>query len=155
MDSLFSTRDPSYHKKLKRPVAQLFSMTNMRNYETYADECTDIFISTMRDMEGEVLDFGVWVQYYAFDVIAYITFQRRFGFMDQRRDVGNMIHDLDAIQGYLKLVGQIPAMHPYLLGNRYLVQLLKKLFTIPDPLYSFLKVCLFYLDQMSMNANLN
>lgn len=33
MDSLFSTRDPVYHKALKVPVAQLFSMTNMKNFE--------------------------------------------------------------------------------------------------------------------------
>ena len=37
MDSMFTTRDPLYHKHLKTPVAQLFSMTNMRNYETYVD----------------------------------------------------------------------------------------------------------------------
>ncbi|OQV05155.1 hypothetical protein CLAIMM_09940 [Cladophialophora immunda] len=140
IDSMFSTRDPEYHKNLKRPVAQLFSMTNMKNYEPYADECTGLFIDAMCAVEGQVLDLGVWLQYYAFDVIAYITFQRRFRFLDERRDVDNMISDLDAVQGYLKLIGQIPWAHPYLLGNRILVGLAKMLATVPDPLYSFLKI---------------
>lgn len=60
--------------------------------------------------------------------------------MEERRDVDNMISDLDTIQGYLKLAGQIPSVHPYLLGNRFLVGLLKTVMTVPDPLFSFLKV---------------
>lgn len=48
-------------------------MTNMRNYEQYADECTGIFMKTMDAMENKVFDFGVWAQYYAFDVIAMVS----------------------------------------------------------------------------------
>ena len=81
MELMFTTRDPVFHKAFKQPVAQLFSMTNMKNYETYADECTEIFIKAMRDLEGQAIDLSVWLQWYAFDVIASITFQRRFGFL--------------------------------------------------------------------------
>ena len=141
MDSLFSTRDPSYHMNLKRPVSQLFSMTNMRNYETYADECSAIFIEAMRDLQGQPVDLSHWLQWYAFDVIACITFQRRFGFLEQRRDIDNMIGDLDAVLKYVKVVGQYPELHGWLLGNQTLVGTLKRLIpSLPDPLYRFLKV---------------
>jgi Cytochrome P450 len=140
-ESLFSTRDPVYHKALKVPVAQLFSMSNMKNFEPYADECTKIFISTMQDLEGQPVDLGEWLQWYAFDVIAYISFQRRFGFMEERRDVGGMIGALDGGLNYVKIIGQFPALHPWLLGNRRLVTLIKRLFPdIPDPLETFLDV---------------
>jgi hypothetical protein len=141
LDSLFSTRDPVYHKNLKRPVAQLFSMTNMRNYEPYADECSAIFIDSMRDMQNRVVDLSTWLQWYAFDVIACITFQRRFGFMEQRADINNMIGDLDGIFSYVKVVGQYPKLHPWLMGSRAFVSAVKRLLpNLPDPVYTFLKV---------------
>ncbi|ETI22722.1 hypothetical protein G647_06798 [Cladophialophora carrionii CBS 160.54] len=141
MPSVFTERDSDVHRNLKRPVAQLFSMTNMRNYEPYADQCTGIFIEAMRDLEGQPIDLGAWVQWYAFDVIACMTFQRRFGFLEQRRDVDRMVGDLDSVLHYVKIIGQYPELHPYLLGNESLVRTLKWLFPqIPDPLHSFLKI---------------
>ena len=141
MESMFSTRDSTYHKNLKRPVAQLFSMTNMKNYEVYADECTKIFVDSMRELQGQPIDLSAWLQWYAFDVIASITFQRRFGFMEERRDIDNMIEDLDFGLGYAKVVGQFPKLHPWLVGNKNLIQTLERFrIPLPDPLSSFLKV---------------
>jgi hypothetical protein len=139
--SVFTERDPEVHRNLKRPVAQLFSMTNMRNYEPYADQCTGIFMDAMRNLEGQRIDLGVWVQWYAFDVIACMTFQRRFGFLENRRDIDNMIGNLDGGLHYVKIIGQYPELHPYLLGNGTFMRTLKWLFPqLPDPLHSFLKV---------------
>lgn len=139
-ESMFSTRDPAYHKAIKTPVASLFSMTNMKNFEPYADDCTKIFLSAMQDLEGQAIDLGVWLQWYAFDVIAYISFQRRFGFLEERRDVGGNIDALNKGLDYVKVIGQFPGLHPWLLGNKRLVGLLKKMVTVPDPLESFLDV---------------
>ncbi|PVH92537.1 hypothetical protein DM02DRAFT_662854 [Periconia macrospinosa] len=86
MDSIFIERDPQAHKTLKGPVAQLFSMTNMRNFEVYADECTKIFTDAMRDLQGQAVDFADWLQWYAFDTIGNITFQLPFGFMENRQE---------------------------------------------------------------------
>ena len=141
MDSIFSTRDPAHHKALKQPVSQLFSMTNMKNYEPYADECTRIFISAMQDLEGQNVDLGAWLQWYAFDVVAYLTFQRRFGFMEQRRDVDGMIDAIDFVLQYVRVIGQYPEWHPWLAGNRTLVGLIQKMVpSMPDPLKTFLDV---------------
>jgi hypothetical protein len=141
LDSLFSTRNPIYHKNLKKPVANLFSMTNLRSYEIYVDECSDIFMDAMRDLEGQPVDLSKWLQWYAFDVIASITFQRRFGFMEQRQDVDNMIRDLDLGLGYLKVISQYPGIHPWLIGNRSLMTFLEKCFgELPDALSRFMKV---------------
>ncbi|CZR68485.1 related to pisatin demethylase cytochrome P450 [Phialocephala subalpina] len=104
MDSLFTTRDPAYHNALKKPIAQLFSMTNMRNYEPHADECTAIFLKSMKDLQGKPVDLAIWLQWYAFDVIGNITFQRKFGFMEQRRDVDHMIRGIDEALKYVKVI---------------------------------------------------
>jgi cytochrome P450 len=110
MDSMFTERDPNVHKALKSPVAQLFSMTNMRNYEVYADECSRIFLDAMRDLEGEQIDLAHWLQWYAFDVIGSITFQRRFGFLERRQDIESMIGKINDGLEYVKIVGQLEWM---------------------------------------------
>jgi hypothetical protein len=58
MDSLFTTRDPAHHKTLKRPVAGKFSMTSIRTMEPLVDECSEIFIQSMKDLEGQKVDLG-------------------------------------------------------------------------------------------------
>jgi len=147
LDSLFSTRDPVYHKNVKKPVANLFSMTNLKSYEIYVDECNDIFLNAMRDLEGQVVDLSKWLQWYAFDVIASITFQRRFGFMEQRQDMDNMIKDLDHGGRYIKVISQYPGMHPWLIGNRWLVRSWERLFgALPDALTRFMEVFVPFLN---------
>ena len=141
MQSLFATRDAEYHKVLKRPVAQLFSMTSMKSYETYIDECTKIFMDIMLELQGQSIDLGMWLQFYAFDVIASITFQRRFGFMEQRMDIDNMIGRLLFALQYGKIIGQFPGLHPWLIGNKRLLNTIEALgISLPDPLAQFVKV---------------
>lgn len=139
MDSMFTARDPKYHQHLKSSVARLFSMSNMRNFEIYADECTAIFVDAMRGFDGQAVDFAVWLQWYAFDVIGSITFQHRFGFMEQRRDVDNMIAGIDQGLQYIKVIGQYPEWFPVLKG--LLLQTpLKYLIRLTDTMDKFMKV---------------
>ena len=138
LDSLFTARDAAYHKALKGPVAQLFSMTNMKNYEAHADECTAIFIESMRDLQGEPVDLAIWLQWYAFDVIGNITFQRRFGFMEQRRDVDEMILGIDKGLQYVKVIGQFPAWHRFLVGSKTMRTIVPKIFPLPDTMQKFM-----------------
>jgi hypothetical protein len=111
MVGMFNARDPAVHKSLKTPVASLFAMSNMRNYEPYVDECTQIFYDAMKDLEGQKVDLAVWLQWYAFDVVAGLTFQRRFGFLEKRKDVNNMIGEIDASLDKLRVLGQYPMLY--------------------------------------------
>lgn len=117
MHSMFSTMDPEEHKALKRPVAQKFSMTSIRTLEYLVDPCTESFATTMQELEGQVIDLGTWVQWYAFDVIGAITFSRRFGFMEKRKDVNNVILGIETGLWYAGVIGQVPSLHWGLLGN--------------------------------------
>ena len=110
MDSMFTVRSNEQHKAIKSPVAALFSMSGMRAYEPYVDECTEIFTSTMHEMKGQPFDLAIWLQWYAFDVIASITFQRRFGFMEEKKDIGGMIGGIDEGLSAIKILGQYPEL---------------------------------------------
>ena len=39
----------------------------------------------------EVFDLGEWLQFFAFDVMGTMTFSKRYGFLDQGKDVGGML----------------------------------------------------------------
>ena len=139
---MFSVRDPAQHQALRRPVAQKFSMSSMKSMEPFVDECNDIFLQAMCAMEGDKVDLGMWLQWYAFDVISAMTFHRRFGFMEQRRDVENMIGDISHALVAASMSGQVPSIHPWLMGNNWLQMLLRAqpFVRVPDPLRTVVKV---------------
>ncbi|PMD22339.1 cytochrome P450 [Hyaloscypha hepaticicola] len=141
MNSLFTTRDPAHHKALKRPVAGKFSMTSIRTMEPLVDECSEIFVESMKDLEGQSLDLGAWLQFYAFDVIGMITFNRRFGFMEECKDILNMISSLEFGLKYAGIVGQVPYLHPWLVGNQSMMKAIGRIpfIQLPDPIRSFVE----------------
>ncbi len=111
--------------------------------EPFADDCNDIFIQAMKDLEGQDVDLGTWLQWYAFDVISAITFHCRFGFMEQRQDIQNMISDISSALEVGATIGQVPGLHPWLMGSKWLPRFLawQTLVHVPDPLRTVVKVC--------------
>ncbi|KIX01166.1 uncharacterized protein Z518_08891 [Rhinocladiella mackenziei CBS 650.93] len=88
----------------------------------------------MTDLVGKPVDLGTWLQWYAFDAIGAITFSSRFGFMEERRDIENMIEGIDFGLFYAGIVGQIPFLHRFLLGNMTLMNIRSRLAPhAPDP----------------------
>lgn len=143
MYSMFSASDHAYHKALRAPVASKFTMTSIRTFERYVDQCTDIFIKEMYAREGQPVDLSDWLQFYAFDVIADLSFQRRFGFMEQGEDVDNMIQGIWNILAYSGVVGQVPEWHPWLMGNVKVLALLERMGFIDStksPFEKFMRV---------------
>ncbi|KAJ5363950.1 cytochrome P450 [Penicillium cataractarum] len=142
MPSMFTIRDPAGHQALRRPVAQKFSMSSIKSLELFADECTKIFVDAMKDLEGQQVDLGAWLQWYAFDVIGAITFQRRFGFMEKREDIQDMIAGLESGLKYAGIVSQVPSLHGWLMGNLSVSKLLaaQPFFKVADPLRTMVQI---------------
>ena len=139
MPSMFTVRDPAAHQALRRPVAQKFSMSSIKSLEPFADECSAIFIDAMRDLEGQRVDLGAWLQWYAFDVIGAITFQHRFGFMEKRMDVQGMIGGLEVGLRYAGIVSQVPSLHSWMIGNFWVGKVLGFM-GVSDPLRTMVEV---------------
>ncbi|KAK1146756.1 hypothetical protein N8T08_002517 [Aspergillus melleus] len=117
--NLFSTRDERFHRDQKRPIAGAYSMTAMLEIEPAVDSCTNIFLTQIRKTidTREPFDLGIWLQYYAFDVVGEMCFAQRFGFLQQGRDVDGMIGAIRGMIQYAAVCGQIPEAHHVLLGN--------------------------------------
>jgi hypothetical protein len=96
----------------------------------------------MKDLEGQQIDLGAWLQWYAFDVIGAITFQRRFGFMEKREDVQDMIGGLESGLQYAGIVSQVPSLHGWLMGNLWVSKFLaaQPFFKVADPLRTMVQV---------------
>ncbi|RDW79279.1 cytochrome P450 [Aspergillus mulundensis] len=117
--NLFSTRDEQFHRDQKRPVANAYSMTSLLELEGAVDSCTELFLSRLRDFADKKrpVDLGTWLQYYAFDVVGEFSFAKKLGFLQEGRDVDDMMAGIQGILAYASLIGQIPEAHKVLLGN--------------------------------------
>ncbi|KAH8202691.1 hypothetical protein TruAng_003177 [Truncatella angustata] len=98
--NLFTTRDAHYHSAIKQPVANAYGMKSALEFEPIVDDCIVKFVrrlddETMGPKGKKACDLAAWMQYYAFDVIAIMTWGKPFGFLDRGKDVDNMISRLD------------------------------------------------------------
>lgn len=115
--------DEDQHKAAKRPIAHAYAMTTLLDYEPYVDSTSLVLIDRLRSLyadNGKVCDFGEWLQWYAFDVIGEMTFSRRFGFLEQGKDVGGIIDTVQDSGYYTAVVGQMPWLD-HLLGKNPLI----------------------------------
>lgn len=107
MLAVFNTQDEQMHKRIKSPIAPLFSLSNVVTFEGLVEEVL-LCLSKQFDKRfvdtSEKFDFGEWLQYFAFDVMGTMSFSKRYGFLDQGRDVGDM---LDAIFKFMKTAAPV------------------------------------------------
>ncbi|KAI0167742.1 putative benzoate 4-monooxygenase cytochrome P450 [Pestalotiopsis sp. NC0098] len=113
--AVFNSQDEQLHKQIKSPIAPLFSLTNASKFEILVD---DVLAVLKRELDsrfattGQVFDLGDWCQFFAFDVMGTMTFSKRYGFVEEGRDVGGM---LNAIQSFMKTVA--PMTQSYFLDK--------------------------------------
>ncbi|PIG81786.1 hypothetical protein AARAC_011839 [Aspergillus arachidicola] len=122
MLAVFNTQNEQIHKQIKSPIAPLFSLSNIVMFEGLVEEvlsCLSEQFDTRFAGTGETFDFGEWLQYFAFDVMGTMSFSRRYGFLEQGRDVNGM---LDAVFQFMKTaapMSQIPWADPWIYKNRF------------------------------------
>lgn len=107
---VFQERDIKKHAAIRKSVASIYSMSSVASYEAAAENCTQIFKQRLDEFASnqEVIDLGYWLQCYAFDVIACITFGDRFGFLNSGLDPGGLIPALWNFTVTATLVGIYP-----------------------------------------------
>ena len=120
--SLFMITDEDQHKNAKRPIAHAYAMTTLLDYEPFVDSTSRTLVEQLMSQyadSGKICDFGEWLQWYAFDVIGEMTFSNRFGFLEQRRDVENIMETLNKSGTYTAVVGQMPWLDYLLAKNPF------------------------------------
>lgn len=115
----FSIIDPAAHNALRRPVGAAFALSHLLDLEPLVNECTDIIQRKMDTYQGTIVDLGTWLHWYAFDVITTVTFSCNLNFMEKEEDVRGIIEAIEGRLFYNSIIGQVPYMHKWLLGNRF------------------------------------
>lgn len=114
--SVFSDRNITRHAETRRKFQSMYSMSSLLHYEAYAETAQDVFRQRLIEMTQQTqrVNMHHWLQCYAFDVIGNITYGRRFGFLDEGKDVEHMMASLEASMVYSSLVGVYCWAHPTL-----------------------------------------
>lgn len=104
--TIFSTQDESVHEMMKRPIAQVYAMTNLKTYEPLVDSTESLFFGKLEKLadEGRTFNLGTWLHWFATDVIMEITFGKRFGFLEREEDVDGMIETIEKRFSYISVV---------------------------------------------------
>lgn len=89
-------------------------MTSLVQFEPLVDSTTTEFLKQLKQRYADkgddsgVVDLGIWLQFYAFDVICELTYSKRMGFVDRGQDVENIISSLEWLLSYAAVVSTGP-----------------------------------------------
>lgn len=69
--NLFSTGNPNYQRVERRKVGNAYSLPRFLESEEAIDSCIELFVTRLRELtqERRPIDLGVWLQYFAFDIV--------------------------------------------------------------------------------------
>ncbi|ROW06282.1 hypothetical protein VPNG_08055 [Cytospora leucostoma] len=124
--AIFTTQDDDLHKRLKSPIANLYSLSNVITLEKAVNGAISVFFEELDRRfvaSKQVFDLCDWLQYFAFEAMGTMTFSSRYGFLEAGMDVGGMIQ---AIWEFMLVVGpmtQVPWMDKLLFKNDLMLKL--------------------------------
>ncbi|KAK4695819.1 hypothetical protein P7C71_g1997, partial [Lecanoromycetidae sp. Uapishka_2] len=108
---LFATQDRRIHSLLRKPIAGIYSMTNLVPYEPMVDSTIRCFFQQLDQrfvQTSQVCPLDAWLHFFAFDVIGSITFSKRLGFLEQGHDVEGIMANTWSYFRLASLVSQMP-----------------------------------------------
>lgn len=85
-------------------------MSSLVAFEPLVDNTTVAFLEQLkkrfaaRTGDDGVCDFGLWLQFYAFDVVGELTYSKRLGFVDRGVDVDHIIGNMEKLLNYVSVV---------------------------------------------------
>ncbi|RMY20294.1 hypothetical protein D0867_04098 [Hortaea werneckii] len=94
-----------------KPIRGLWSMTKVLEVEPYVDETLNLLVSKLDKLfvpEGKVCKMDDWLAFFFFFLTANVTFGQHYGFIEQERDVNDLIVDSTKGLFYFAPVSQIP-----------------------------------------------
>ena len=94
---VFATRDEDVHRQMRRPVANLFSVTNLLTFESLMTSTLQYFFVRLDELFANKdvdLDLSNWIQFFMFDVLGEVTFSRGLGCLEKGGDVEGVIHGI-------------------------------------------------------------
>ncbi|KAI9688878.1 MAG: hypothetical protein M1822_001235 [Bathelium mastoideum] len=126
LPGLFATQNEDMHRMLKKPIASIYSMTNLVSFEPFVNSTIKCFFSKLDKRfvsTDTACDWSTWLQYFAFDVVGEITFSTRLGFLEAGKDVDGIMGDIWKWFQYTAVVGQMPWLDKIWVKNKFVSRL--------------------------------
>src|SRR4051812_48980644 len=119
MRNQMSELDPKEHVRKNKNIAAGYALSNLLKAEPYIDATIELLESQLDRLSaaGQDIHFDHWFNYTAFDVVGEITFSKRFGFVEQGRDIGGAIANSRWLTLYIAITGHMYWVHKLLIGN--------------------------------------
>ncbi|KAK1813004.1 hypothetical protein LTR12_012603 [Friedmanniomyces endolithicus] len=136
--SLVFTTDEQQHALLRRPVAGAFALSTLVEFEPLIDSTTAVFLTRLDELfasTGKVCDLGIWLQWFAFDVIGELTFSKRLGFLEKAEDVEGITRSVAANFDRCSVLGQMPWLDLLTYKNPVYLRFFAK--PVSSPIVSF------------------
>ncbi len=118
-NSLMSECDPKKHAAMRSNVASGYSGSSVIKSEPFMDKTIQLLEDRLDELsqEKEAFEFGLWLHFLTWDLLGEVMFSRRFGFLDQGRDIGNSIKNNFGLAVYVTVSSYAQWLHAVLLGN--------------------------------------
>ena len=111
-----SERDYKKHSSMKANVSAGYSLSNVIKSEPYIDKAIELFEERLSQQNGPVL-LNLWISFLTWDILGEAIFSRRFGFLEEGRDIGGSVANTYLLALYVTLAFSLPWLHALLLGN--------------------------------------
>ena len=117
--NLMSEVDYKRCVSMRANVASGYSMSNILRNETVIDD----LITHMEERLDQIAEAGkpvelkLWLSFLTWDILGEVTFSKRFGFLEQGRDIRNTVANTFALALYLTCVAYAQWIHTLFLGN--------------------------------------
>lgn len=108
------------HAQMKRYAVTPYSLAQMQKR---SEPIESMIMDLMSHLDRYAVpkqrecNLGNLLHYFAFDVLGEVAFSRRFGFLEQEVDIEGSIKNIDDVQWYDGIVGQIPEFDILLRNN--------------------------------------
>ncbi|KAM0251883.1 hypothetical protein ACHAQJ_007996 [Trichoderma viride] len=113
-ENIFSLRNNSFHKRLRRSVASAFLMSELVQLEPSINSTLSSFMKELDkrfvnvEAGPRVFDFSRWLNLYAFDAIGEMSFSEKIGFLESGGDIEGIMRQIEMQLGHQNTTGQIP-----------------------------------------------
>lgn len=94
---IFADTSPERHAASKRTVSNSYALSAVAELDKFVQRPTDRLLKRMAEFARteKPMNFSLWLQWYAFDVIGEISFSKDFGFLEQGKDVDNILKNIE------------------------------------------------------------
>ena len=118
-NNLMSECDPKKHAAIRSNLASAYTGSSIMKGEPFMDKTIQLIGYRLDELSQHKrpFDFGMWLHFLTWDINGEMMYSKRFGFLDQGKDIGDSIKNNFALALYITTALYAQWLHAIFLGN--------------------------------------